>query len=492
MRELMKITDAGIKKQSRPIRIVQFGEGNFLRAFADYMIDIANEKGVFDGAIAIVKPKAGGSVARFREQDCLYTVILRGKENGETVNTHRIVTSVSTVLEPFSDYEVYEALAKCPTVRFVISNTTEAGIVLDETDTPDGVPGTFPGKITKFLYTRYLAFGGDLEKGLIFLPTELIEHNGRKLKEYVLRLAQIWNLPAAFMDWVSDACIFTDTLVDRIVTGYPKEEAETLWDTLGYKDELLDVGEPFGLWVIESGKDISREFPLRDAGLPVVFTDDLRPYRECKVRVLNGAHTASVLMGYLCGFDIVRDCMQDAVMGAFIRRTVREEIVPLVPLPAAETASFADSVFERFENPYIDHALLAISLNSVSKWRARVLPSVRDYVEKNGTLPRLLTFSFAALLAFYSGTELRDGVLYARRANGDAYMIRDEASVLTFFAETSGLSVASFVEAAAQRTDFWGEDLSRISGFTDTVTGWLSAIRKDPAAALYDVLEEKK
>lgn len=492
MCEFPKITDAGIQKQSRPVRIVQFGEGNFLRAFADYMIDVANEKGVFDGAIAIVKPKAGGSVARFSEQDCLYTVILRGKENGETVDTRRVITSVAEALEPFSDYDAYEALAKCPTVRFVISNTTEAGIVLDETDTPEGLPGSFPGKITKFLYTRFCAFAGDPEKGLILLPTELIESNGKKLREYVLRLAALWNLPKAFSEWVLHACVFADTLVDRIVTGYPKEEAETLWNELGYKDELLDIGEPFGLWVIESERDIRRELPLAEAGLPVIFTDDLHPYRTCKVRMLNGAHTASVLIGYLCGFDIVRDCMQNDQMGAFIRQAVRKEIAPLVSLPAEEVLSFADSVFERFENPYIDHALLAISLNSVSKWRARVLPSVQDYVKKNGTPPRLLTFSFAALLAFYSGTERSGDVLYAKRKKGDVYAVRDDGAVLAFFAENSHLSAAELVRRAGARTDFWGADLCEIPGFTEEAAGWLSAIREDPGAALRAVLEGEK
>ena len=492
MDKLKNIAEMNIKKPVRPIRIVQFGEGNFLRAFADHMIDIANEKGVFDGSIVIVKPKAGGSVKRFREQNAFYTVVLRGKENGETVNTNRVITSVAQVLEPVADSVAYEALAECPTVRFIISNTTEAGIVLDETDTPDGLPHTFPGKITKFLYARYRAFAGAKEKGVILLPAELIEQNGQKLKEYVLRLAEIWNLPSAFCGWVSDACVFCDTLVDRIVTGYPKEEAESLWEELGYKDVLLDIGEPFGLWVIESETDISREFPLHKASLPVVFTKDLKPYRECKVRILNGAHTSSVLIGYLCGFDIVRDCMQDARMGAFIRRVVREEIAPLVPLPSDQTTAFADAVFERFENPYIDHALLSISLNSVSKWRARILPSLRDYVNQNGALPPLLTFSFAALLAFYSGESLSDGVLSGKRAGGDSYAVCDDGEVLRFFAENCCLPDADFVSNAAGRADFWGEDLRKITGFAEAVTGWLTAIRNDPAAALRDVLEEKE
>ncbi|MBQ8400853.1 MAG: tagaturonate reductase, partial [Clostridia bacterium] len=320
------ITDLGIDKPARPLRVVQFGEGNFLRAFVDYMIDIMNEKTGFNGSIAIVKPISFGSLERFEKQNGLYTVILRGQENGGVVNTHRIVTSVDRAVDGADTWDNLEILAKCPTVRFVVSNTTEAGIVLDEGDTMDGVPATYPGKLTKFLYERYLAFGGSADSGVILLPVELIEDNGGKLKTCVLRLAEVWDLPAGFAVWLKKHCIFCSTLVDRIVTGYPAAEAEALWETLGYRDELLDVGEPFGLWVIESDRDISGELPFAEAGLPVVFTDDQKPYRERKVRILNGAHTSSVLAGWLYGKNIVRDMMQDPVTGVFVRQAVLEEI----------------------------------------------------------------------------------------------------------------------------------------------------------------------
>ena len=284
-----------IKKTERPIKVVQFGEGNFLRAFVDYMIDVANEAGVFDGSIAIVKPISFGSIEMFEKQDNLYTVVLRGKEKGETVNDSRIITSVSKVLDCAEDYEEYMALGKEETLRFVVSNTTEAGIVLDKNDHFDGLPTTYPGKLTKFLYNRYETFDGDMNKGLIILPVELIENNGGKLKECVLALCDVWGLPMAFKTWVKEACVFCSTLVDRIVTGYPRNEVDSICEELGYEDKLVDVGEPFGLWVIESDKDISKEIPLDKAGLPVVFTDNQKPYRERKVRVLNGAHTASVL-----------------------------------------------------------------------------------------------------------------------------------------------------------------------------------------------------
>lgn len=477
-----------IQKKERPIRVVQFGEGNFLRAFVDYMIDVANEAGVFDGSIAIVKPISFGNLEGFQKQDNLYTVVLRGKENGQTVNDSRIVTSIAKAIDCKEDYEEYMGLAKLETLRFVVSNTTEAGIVLDKNDSMDGLPATYPGKLTKFLYERYTAFEGDTEKGLIILPVELIENNGGKLKECVLALCDCWKLPESFKAWICEACIFCSTLVDRIVTGYPRNEVAAICEELGYEDHLVDVGEPFGLWVIESDRDISGELPFDKAGLPVVFTDNQKPYRERKVRVLNGAHSSSVLAGYLYGLDIVRDCMHDEIMGNFIRQVVMEEIVPQVPLPMDEVKAFAASVFERFENPFIDHALLSISLNSVSKWKARVLPSFQDYYANKGELPRLITFSLAALFAFYSSEDLRNGTLYGTRADGTEYEIHDDAKVLEFFATNSGKEAGAFVKAALSNETFWGEDLTAYEGLEHAVTEWLVWIQKDTKEALQKVL----
>ncbi len=482
----MNILDKVTAKAEYPIKVMQFGEGNFLRAFVDYMIDIANEKGVFDGSIAIVKPISFGSLDMFKEQNNLYTVLLRGKENGEVINNSRIITSVSKTLDCADDYDEYMALAKLSTLRFIVSNTTEAGIVLDENDSFEGLPSTYPGKLTKFLYERYVAFNGAKDKGLIILPVELIEENGKKLRECVFALSDIWNLPADFKNWLNDSTVFCSTLVDRIVTGYPRGYADKVCEELGYEDKLVDIGEPFALWVIESEKDISGELPLDKIGLPVVFTDNHKPYKERKVRVLNGAHTASVLAGYLYGIDIVRDCMNDETMGRFIRQVVMDEIVPQVNLPLDEVKDFANSVFERFENPFIDHALLSISLNSVSKWRARVLPSFKDYCKNNGKLPRLITFSFAALLAFYSSNDLREDGLYAKRANGDEYVIHDDKAVLEFFAENCGK--ADIVKKACQNLDFWGEDMSLYDGFVDAVSLWYSKLMANAADAVKEVL----
>ncbi|MBQ8910263.1 MAG: tagaturonate reductase [Oscillospiraceae bacterium] len=478
-----------LPKQKRPIRVVQFGEGNFLRAFVDYMIDIANEKGVFNGNIAIVKPIAFGSLENFHKQNNNYTVVLRGKENGKTVEETRVVTSVEQVVDCTGDLNGFLSLAELESLRFVVSNTTEAGITLDEKDHFEGLPETYPGKLTKFLYHRYQAFSGAEDKGLILLPVELIEHNGRKLKECVLALIRIWSLPDGFARWVENSCVFCTTLVDRIVTGYPRDKAQEICQKLGYTDLLLDVCEPFALWVIESEKDISGELPLHKLGLPVVFTDNLKPYRDRKVRVLNGAHTSSVLAAYLCGQSIVRDCMQDAVIGQFIRRVVMEEIVPQVKLPEQEVRQFAESVFERFENPFIDHALLSISLNSVSKWRARVLPTFRDHFDACKQIPKLMTFSFAALLAFYRSEDLRQDGLYAKRPDGTEYVIHDDAGVLAFFAENSKKENSDYVGAIAANKVFWGEDMTAYPEFIQTVTKWLALLERDPIQAVRTVLE---
>lgn len=476
----METVDRRVKKKKRPVRIVQFGEGNFLRGFVDYMVDVADEKGVFDGSVAIVKPIEAGGLDAFREQDCVYTLILRGGMEGRPSVEKRIVTNVDRAVDAYGEYERFMELARLESLRFVVSNTTEAGIAYDGTDSFSlRPPKSYPGKLTKFLYERYRAFWGDPNRGMILLPVELIESNGKKLKECVLRLSRLWGLEEGFLRWTEKSCVFCSTLVDRIVTGYPRDEAEKLQKELGYADRLLDTAEPFALWVIESDRPelVEREFPLDRAGLPVVYTRDQTPYRERKVRILNGAHTSTVPGAYLAGFDYVGDCMKDAAVRGFMERAVYGEIVPTVRLPRAEVVRFADSVFERFENPFIRHSLLAITLNSVSKWRTRVLPSLKDSLAQTGSLPRCLTFSFAALLKFDSSERLENGALIGER-DGVPYRILDDASVLSFFRESSGLPEGELARKAAGRADFWGGDLSLLPGFCGLVSEDLALIRE--------------
>ncbi len=464
-------------KVERPVKVLQFGEGNFLRAFVDYMIDIANEKGEFDGDIVLVKPIEFGNLERFHNQECQYTVQLRGIDNGEAKKINRIITSCTDAVDAIEEYDKYASFAKLDTLRFVVSNTTEAGIVYDDTDKFElNPPKTFPGKLTKFLFERYKHFNGDKDKGLIMLPVELIDDNGIHLRECVLKLAKLWGLEDGFAKWLDDACVFTSTLVDRIVTGYPRDEAEELCKEFGYQDDLIVTGEPFALWVIESSKDISNELPLPKAGLPVIFTDNQKPYKQRKVRILNGAHTSFVLASYLCGNDIVLESMNDELILKFIKATIYDEVIPTLTLPKAELEEFADAVLTRFNNPYVKHAHLSISLNSVSKWKARCMPSFLGYIEKTGKIPVHLTFSLAALMAFYTGTEIRDKALIGHR-DGQEYNIMDDAAVLEFFAANSGKEPAEYVHAVLSNKDFWDQDLSALDGVEDAIVSYITDIR---------------
>jgi tagaturonate reductase len=462
----MEPVNASVKKARRPVKILQYGEGNFLRAFVGYMTDIANEKAEFGGNIQIVKPIEYGNLDAFKEQDCVYTVLLRGKRDGAAYVEKRVVTSVSRACCAYRDYEEYAAFAKSPELRLIVSNTTEAGIVYDESDRIElNPPKTYPGKLTKFLYERYLAFEGSEQAGVIVLPVELIEKNGAKLKDCCLRLAALWKLPEGFSRWLGTTNVFCNTLVDRIVTGYPKDEIESLQAELGYSDKLLVAAEPFALWVIESEcpEIVAQAFPLDKAGLPVLFVKDYVPYRERKVRLLNGAHTASALAAYLAGVETVGGLMRDKTMRAFLERALFGELAPMVPLPPDEVGRFAQSVIERFENPFIKHNLLSIAMNSVSKFKARVLPTIKETARRDGKPPEALSFSLAALCAFYCG---------------EGYEKFDDSPVLEFFAENRGLAPAEMSKALLSREDFWGEDLTQTPMLQEAVANGLENIEK--------------
>jgi tagaturonate reductase len=467
-----------VRKDARPIKVMQYGEGNFLRGFVDYMLDIANEQKVFNGDIVLVKPIEFGSLDIFRKQDYLYTVSLRGRVDGKEQVTNRIITSVADTVDAYGEYDRYADMAKSDTLRFVVSNTTEAGIVYDETDKLELCPPkSYPGKLTKFLYERFLHFEGDTNKGLIILPVELIDDNGIHLKETVFKLSKLWKLQEAFLAWLSEACVFCSTLVDRIITGFPKDEAESIWNNFGYIDNLVVTGEPFALWVIESDRDIENELPLRKAGLPVVFTDNQKPYKQRKVRILNGAHTSFSLASYLAGNDYVLESMQDEDIHGFMTKTIFDEIIPTLNLPKEDLLSFAGAVTDRFQNPFIKHSLLSISLNSVSKWKARCLPSLLDYVDRFTKLPIRLTFSLAALMEFYSAKEIRDGVLIGHRGDLE-YQVMDDKEVLEFFSRNSGDEIPNFVVNFLSNRTFWDQDLTKLPGLTDALVEYLTDIRE--------------
>ncbi len=438
-------------------RILQFGEGNFLRGFVDYFINGLNEKANFDTSVILVQPLAQGMGELINAQGGKYTTILRGKQNGELVEEITKNTAVSRCINPYAEFDAFLEIANKPELQFVISNTTEAGIAFDASCKIDDMPAvSFPGKVTQFLYARYKAFDGAMDKGLIFIACELIDFNGRALKKCVMQYIDLWKLEDGFKAWVENACTFASSLVDRIVTGFPRGEEEAWKERLGYEDKLLVTAEYFHLWVIEGMNDKKDLLPLDKYGYNVVFTDDIVPYKKRKVRILNGAHTMSVMAAHLCGLETVKEMMDDENMGKYVRKGIFEEVIPTIDgLSKAELEDFAGSVMERFENPYIRHRLLDICLNSTAKYKERVLPSLLGAIE-NGTPSKILTFSLAALVMFYK----------TDKAN-------DMPAALEFMKGATTKEVLANAE-------MWGQDLTKVDGLLEAVEGYIADCTERP------------
>ena len=485
----MKNVSQLYSRRQRPIKVLQFGEGVFLRAFVDYAIDVANEKNGFDGNIAVILPRAG-KTDRFSRQNNIYTVCLRGRQGGEVYKENRVVTAIDRVISARDEYDDFMALAHEDALQFVISNTTDAGITFRADDSfADCPPSTFPAKLTKFLYERYVHYEGDSQKGLVMLPTELNDQNGQLLRRCVLQYAEAWNLGGGFTAWLASSCRFVDTLVDRIVAGYPADTTAELEQELGYKDELLDQAEPFSLWVI-GDPSLEEVFPVGSPSFHVEFTNNIQAFKEQKVRILNGAHTSMVLGAYLAGLDYVGQCMADPVIRRQLDATVFGEIVPTVNLPRDKADAFAKAVYERFENPFVKHSLLAISLNSISKWKTRILPTFKDSLAATGKLPKWLTYSLAALLAFYRTTEAGKDCLIGRRADGTTYEIHDDGDKLAFVKNNAAKSTGEYVQAVMSRADFWGEDLTAIPGFAAAVTAHVEGMAEQGVRAYIESLTQ--
>ena len=476
--------------KNAPEKVLQFGEGNFLRAFVDYWFDLANEKADWNGKCVLVQPIAPGLAKMINEQEGLYTLYLRGSENGQKVDDKRVISSVSRCLNPYekADYEKMMDVAASDDLEIIVSNTTEAGIVYDpacqQNDCP---PSSFPAKLTQVLYHRYKAG----KKGIIMLACELIDNNGKELLKCVNQYIDQWGLEDGFKKYVNEDCTFCGSLVDRIVPGRirdPKEVAE-LEEKHGYADPLLDVGEVFGVWVIEGDTKLNDILPFRRAGLEdhVFVTPDMSPYKKRKVRILNGAHTGFVLGAYLAGFDIVRDCMHDETILGYMNKMLLDEVVPILPLDQEDCKKFAAAVQDRFNNPFVNHELMSISLNSTSKWRARNMPSFLEYVGKNGKLPTCLTMSFAAYIAFYSNDvqELTDKGLVCKRAKGNEYTVSDDRWVLEFYNEHKNDDVPTLVHAVMTNEQMWGQDLTKVPGFEEATVKNLTNIRENGALAAY-------
>ncbi|WP_127836730.1 tagaturonate reductase [Clostridium prolinivorans] len=457
-----------------PEKVIQFGEGNFLRAFVDWQIDKLNKEANFNGSVVVVQPIEFGLVDKINEQDGLYTLYLQGIKDGKAVREHSIINSISRGLNPYNQYDEYLKVAENPELRFVISNTTEAGITfLEEDKLEDRPQKSFPGKLTAFLYHRYKAFSGQKDKGLIIIPCELIDRNGEKLKDVILKYAKLWNLEENFISWINNSNTFCCSLVDRIVTGYPRDTIKEITEELGYEDNLVDVGEQFHLWVIEGPQWIKNELPFEKAGLNVKIVDDITPYRTRKVRILNGAHTSLVPVAYLYGLDTVKQAVEHEVVGEFIKGIIYDEIIPTLDLPEEELKYFASSVLERFKNPFVNHYLMSIALNSMSKFETRVLPSLIEYINRKGEIPKKMVFSLAALIEFYKG----------KRGEEDIDIV-DNEDILNLYKNVWGSyngtleGLRNVVAAVLGYEKNWKMDLNKVKGLTDAVTNYLSDIER--------------
>ena len=476
--------------EKAPEKVLQFGEGNFLRAFVNYWFDLANEKADWNGKCVLVQPIAPGLAKMINEQEGLYTLYLRGSQNGQKVDDKRVISSVSRCLNPYEEdgFQQMLEVAASDDLEIIVSNTTEAGIVYDPACQLNDRPcSSFPGKLTQVLYHRYQAG----KKGILMLACELIDNNGKELRKCVNQYIDQWGLEDGFRKYVNEECTFCGSLVDRIVPGRirdPKEVAE-LEQKHGYADPLLDVGEVFGLWVIEGDTALNDVLPFRKAGLEdkVFVTPDITPYKKRKVRILNGAHTGFVLGAYLAGHDIVRECMNDPVVLGYMNKMLLEEVVPILPLDQEDCKNFAAAVQDRFSNPFVNHELMSISLNSTSKWRARNMPSFLEYIEKTGKLPTCLTMSFAAYVAFFSNEiqELTDAGLVCRRPKGNCYTCQDDRWVLEFYYNHRNDSVEALVHAVMTNQQMWGRDLTEIPGFEAATVQNLTLIREKGAKAAY-------
>ncbi len=460
---------SNFKTGERPIKILQFGEGNFLRAFVDWILQNLNDSGVICSDVAVVQPMPVGRVKELEKQDGLYTVCLEGIDKGQKVQSRRIIDVLRDFIDPFQEYEKYLAYAKSEELEIIVSNTTEAGISLDSSDTDFSVcPKSFPGKLLAFLKARYDHFGDDMEKGLAIIPCELIDHNGEELKRVLTELASIKGMDDGFIRWLTNANHFTSTLVDRIVPGYPRDAAKEICEETGFADSNIVKGEIFHLWVLQKEPFVQKKLPADQSGLNVIFADDITPYKQRKVKILNGSHTAMVPVAYLCGIDTVRESVEDEDVGQFVAELVNEEVKPTIDLPKEEMDAFAGSVIERFKNPFIRHELMSIALNSTTKFKTRLLPTYNDYCRIFGKPPKHILFSLASLIVFYRG-----------RRGEEEIALNDSPEYLTFWKELWELDdFTEIARRALSAQKLWDQDLSGYDN-VDTVAAAIENIVKN-------------
>ena len=464
--KILNRANSGIT-ESLPIKVIQYGEGNFLRAFVDYIIDKLNKEANFNAGVAVIQPLAGGLVQMLNDQDGLYNLFMKGIKKGKEIQENVTISCIQKGIDPYKNYQEHLDLAKEEELQFLISNTTEAGIAFDKTDTLKGYPHkSFPAKVTALLYERFKHFNGASDKGLTIIPCELINNNADTLKEIILQYAEVWDLEPEFKTWLNESSSFHNTLVDRIVPGYPKDDIESYQSQLELEDKLIVSAEVFLLWVIEGGNKLKSQIPFDKIDDNIIIVEDMQPYRTRKVRILNGAHTAMVPFSILFGNETVKETVDNEFTGDFIRKAVFEEINPTLSLLSEELETFADEVFDRFRNPFIKHQLSSIALNSISKFKVRVLPSLLGFQKKYNRLPLRLTFAFACLIRFYDG-----------KWNGSSLPVNDSEEVVTEMKKLWELnSYHELTERVLAKEEYWDMDLNQVPELKDTLVKALELI----------------
>lgn len=468
---MKKLNRENVSAKRYPERIIQFGEGNFLRAFVDWIVWNMNEKADFNSSVVVVQPIENGMVDMLNEQDCLYHLNLQGIDNGKQVDSLDLIDVISRGLNPYTHFSDYLKLAENPEMRFVVSNTTEAGIAFDPACKLDDKPAkSYPGKLTQLLYHRFKTFNGAADKGLYVFACELIFHNGTELKKCIEQYIELWNLGADFKAWFETACGVYCTLVDRIVPGYPRDTINEILEKVQLEDKLVVKAEIFHLWVIEAPESVAKEFPADKAGLNVLFVPSEKPYHDRKVTLLNGPHTVLAPVGYLSGLDTVREIVEDKVLGAFVHKAMFEELLSTLDLPQEELEKFGKAVIERFRNPYVKHFVTSIMLNSFPKFKARDLPGLKTYLARKGELPSALVLGLAGIITYYKGGKRGE----------DQITPNDDAAIIDLLTQLwSSSSVEKVAKGVLGAEFIWDENLNNIPGLTDKLIGYLDSVQKN-------------
>ena len=470
-----------------PVKVLQFGTGVLLRGLCDFLIDAANKQAVFNGRIVVIK-STSGSAEDFAAQDGLYTVCVRGTEGKETIDQATTITAISRVISAQDNWQAVLQTARNPHLEVIISNTTEVGIQYVEESIFGDCPASFPAKLTALLYERFRTFGGKKDKGLVVIPTELITDNGLKLRDYVEKVAVHNELGRLFMKWLKFHIKFCNSLVDRIVPGKPDSETQALLEVkLGYSDSLLTVAEPYLLWAIEGDDRVKKVLSFAKIHPNVIIDEDISYYRERKLRILNGSHSAAAPLGYLSGFDITFQCMNDPAMSKFYERIIADEILPTLPFDdqKEELRTFANDILNRYRNPFIQQKLIGITLQQSSKMNARNGKTVQRYYKKMGKVPAYFSLGFAAYLLFMKGIKEENGQYFGQR--GDEFYLINDTFAPYFYEQWQGVTTANvgdFVKKTLGYSKLWDKDLTKFSGFTETITDLLKAMMQNGVKAV--------